>query len=147
MDDTEKGSEVKPPEEKTEEQPVVEAKATEQPKADTGPRKPHNWTHILLIALSVVVVLLLASTISLAVTGNFEHGGRGGRGGCGGCEGCFRQGGGPMMRGFERGQRNQATPPWMDEDSPRLQKRNQQGQVPQSTPANPVPQEVPAPTQ
>jgi len=142
MDETEKGSEVTPAEEKTAQQPAVEAKPPEPPKADPGPKKQHNWTQIALIALSVVVVLLLASTITLAVTGNFGHGGRGFGNGY-----QMQQGNrGPMMRGFRRGTQDGDTPPWMNRDQ-QNQQRQQNNQAPQSTPSVPTPQQAPAPTQ
>lgn len=141
MDETEKGSEVTPTEEKTAEQPAVGAKTPEPPKAEAGPKKQPNWTQVALIALSVAVVLLLASTIALAVTGNFGNGGRGGRGGC------IQQGQGPMMRGNGRGFRNQSEPPFPNKDGPMMQRRFRQDQAPQSTPSAPAPQqEAPTPT-
>ncbi len=43
------------------------------PAAPSGGKQPakRNWTFIALVAVSVVAVLLLASTITLAVVGDF----------------------------------------------------------------------------
>jgi hypothetical protein len=146
MDETEKGSEGKAPEEKpaedkvdekaaekTAQQAVVEALPSEPPRVPPAPSKRPDWVQIGLIVLSVLVVLLLASTITLAVTGHYGRDGRGGR-----HENCYGNQRGPMMRNFQRGQNQDGELPQM--------RRLPQNQSQQSTPAVPTPQ-APAPTQ
>lgn len=50
--------------------PPVEAPTVENPPAGSPPKK-RNWTFIALIAVSCVALLLLGSTITLAVVGDF----------------------------------------------------------------------------
>ena len=50
--------------------PTVEAPTAENPPAASPPNK-RNWTLIALIAVSCVALLLLGSTITLAVVGDF----------------------------------------------------------------------------
>jgi hypothetical protein len=120
--------------------PTVETKPEAQPPTSAAPPLPpkpagtkHDWTHIALIVLSIVVVLLLASTIAMAVTGGY------------GChrghqkfEEGFRMQRGPMMRGYGRQFRNQIPD----------NNQNQQGQTQQSQPTAPSqPQQVQPPVQ
>lgn len=53
--------------------PAVTTTVEAVPQAPAGGKQParHNWTLIALVAVSIVAVLLLASTITLAVVGDF----------------------------------------------------------------------------
>lgn len=129
-------------EQKPVEAPAADPKPAEKPPTDARPPAPpkpegsgrHDWTHIALIVLSIVVVILLASTIAMAVTGGY------------GChrgherfEEGFKMNRGPMMRGNGRQFRNFPQNP---------NNQNQQGQPQQSQPTAPSqPQQVPIPGQ
>jgi hypothetical protein len=153
MDETDKAPEEQPKaeaktadaptaEQKPVDAPTVDAKPEAQPPTSAAPPMPpkpaggtmHDWTHIALIVLSIVVVLLLASTIAMAVTGGY------------GChrghekfERGFQMQRGPMMRGYGRQFRNQV---------PNNNNQNQQGQPQQSQPTAPSqPQPVQPPVQ
>jgi|BarGraNGADG00312_1021997.scaffolds.fasta_scaffold01298_2 hypothetical protein len=151
MDETDKApeeqpkAEAKPADAPTAEQkpvdaPTVEARPEEKPPTSATPPAPpkpeggkkHDWTHIALIVLSIVVVLLLASTVAMAVTG-----GHGCRRGHQQFEKGFRMNRGPMMRGYGR--------QWNQNPN---NNQNQQGQPQQSQPTAPSqPQQVPIPGQ
>jgi hypothetical protein len=56
----------------------AQAQGTAAPEAGR-PSKQHNWTLIALVAVSILAVLLLASTIVMAVAGDFPcHNGKAG---------------------------------------------------------------------
>ncbi len=121
MDETGNHPEVDPSADKTAQTPAAEAKIPEPPKAEVkapdppkeeGSGRKRDWTQVALIVLSVAVVLLLASTITLAVTGDFGHGARGDR--------WSRGRGGPGMHDFRR------WPPGNEGELPRWRQQRQE---------------------
>ncbi len=101
---------------------------------DVEPAKRHNWTMIALVAVSILAALLLASTIALAVTGDFEC-----RNGKAGWERQDRQGTCPMQGQGNQWRRQQRPfPPVNPQLNPKDQ--TQQNQTPQNqTPRKVVP--------
>jgi hypothetical protein len=97
------------------------------PAAPSGGKQPakRNWTLIALVAVSVVAVLLLASTITLAVVGDF-----GGHDRPGTPAGYGNQPMGPMQQGPGMG--NQKGRPGMPQDRGQDQQQDQGNQDSQS---------------
>lgn len=130
----------KPPEkadtEATEQVMAEETKTDIPPVPPAPPVEPYynrpvnkkDWMLFALIAVSVIAVLLLAATISLAVVDCNGHG--------------FRYGNQMGNRRFF-GNGNQGTPRFRY--TPRTQGQQGQSQVPQTTPT--TPQQAPAPGQ